>query len=284
MSAEENIRLRLSDLLERHMLPRSICSRAFLQVLRPLLHSGGVAEEKSGAGRRLVVRDPDALREFVADRYPDVEVFTSAPHRILGVARYRNSKTLVNDASEIVCARAWKTDALRRARIPVDAVTPTREHGVFAFCLSAESSYSLHGTCALVENPVAFALIEKLRIPIDLALYGRGRISSRFLDWLAKVRFPECKLLHFPDYDPVGLSEFARLRARLGDRVALHLPGDLPTRFARFSKRSLLREVNNQTLLRNLRTASVPEIRIVVQLIDRHNAGLEQEALFLDAS
>lgn len=129
-----------------------------------------------------------------------------------------------------------------------------------------------------------FAFIERLTLPLDLTLYGRGRISNRLLAWLAQMTASDCKLIHLPDYDPAGLSEFARLRARLGERVTLHLPANLPSHFARFSKRCLVDAVNSQAMLRNLRLSRDPEIRVVLDLIEQHNAGLEQEALLLDPS
>ena len=98
----------------------------------------------------------------------------------------------------------------------------------------------------------------------------------------AGIPAPDFTLLHLPDYDPVGLSEFARFRARLGKRARLHMPDDLPARFERFCNRSLLAKTSSRAVLANLRRSSVPEIRQVLELIGRHNAGLEQEALLLD--
>lgn len=178
--------------------------------------------------------------------------------------------------------RAWKDGALVCGDAPVDVVTATRTHGVFAVSLGDQSLYSLRGRCALVESPVVFALIEHLALPLDLAIYGHGRVSNRLLDWLTQTSGPDFTLLHLPDYDPAGLNEFLRLRARLGPRVSLHHPADLPSRFARFSKRSLLDGTNSQALLRNLRRSPAPEIRPVLDLLEKHNAGLEQEALFLE--
>jgi hypothetical protein len=230
------------------------------------------------------VRDVAALRLFFAGRYPNAEVFNDAPSRIVGIARFRDSKALANDASEIVCLRAWKDGALLRDGAPVDAAAATHEHGVFAFALTAPSAYAVRGVCALVESPVVFALVERLNLPLDLALYGRGRISGRLLDWLAQMNPSDCSLIHLPDYDPVGLNEFARLRAHLGDRVTLHLPADLTSRFADFSKPSLVADLNNQNVLRNLRQSPDPAICAVLKLIHEHNAGLEHEALLLDPS
>jgi hypothetical protein len=282
VTAEEQIHSRLSDLVANRTLPLSVCSNAFLKVLRPALDSGVVVEEKSGAGRRLVVRNSEALRLFFAGRYPDADVFTDAPSRVVGVARFRDSKVLANDAAEIVCIRAWKKGTLLRNGGVVDLVRATQDHGVFAFSLTNKCSYSLRGFCALIENPVVFALVERLSLPIEVAILGRGRISMRLLNWCAQMTSEDFELIHLPDYDPIGLNEFARLRARLGERVTLHVPPDLANRFARFSNHGLLERGNSQSVLRHLRQSQNPQIRTVLQLIDKHNAGLEQEALLLD--
>jgi hypothetical protein len=61
----------------------------------------------------------------------------------------------------------------------------------------------------------------------------------------------------------------------------LHLPADLETRFTKFSNRELLEKSNSQAMLTQLRRSDLLAIRRVVELIDRYNAGLEQEALLL---
>jgi hypothetical protein len=63
--------------------------------------------------------------------------------------------------------------------------------------------------------------------------------------------------------------------------VRLHLPHDLDQQFACFSNQALLKHANGQSMLANLRGSDSPEVRQVVALIDRQNAGLEQEALLL---
>src|SRR5258708_18875890 len=57
---------------------------------------------------------------------------------------------------------------------------------------------------------------ERLNLGVDAVIYGHGRISSRVLDWLVRTTNSKFSLLHLPDYDPSGLSEFQRLHARLG--------------------------------------------------------------------
>ena len=280
MTAENNIRSQFEALLVQGSLPRSACSRSLLEALRPLLDSYVVVEERSGAGRRLAVRDAPVAQDFFAQRYPDAAVFEGASNRIVGAARFRDTKALSFNEPIPVCVRAWNGNVLFHGDQPVAAAAATAEHGVFAFLLGDQSPYSLRGACALVEGPAVLTCIERLKLPIGLAFYGHGRASNRLLDWLAGMTARDFTLLHLPDYDPAGLSEFGRLRARLGKRVRLHLPSDLSARFERFSKRSLLDKANSRAMLANLRRSPVSEIRQVVELIDRYNAGLEQEALY----
>lgn len=282
MTRQAAIRARFARLLEQGAVPLSTGSSAWLATLQPLLDAGVVAEERAGAGRRLRVRDEAALRAFLAQRYPDATTTAGASSRIRGVARFRDTKAFASDEPEIVCLRAWRAGGLTRSGESVQVAEATAKHGLFGFLLASESPYRLSGPCALVENPAVFARIEALKLPVSLAIYGQGRVSKRRLDWLASTDAPDFTLLHLPDYDPVGLSEFVRLRARLGSRVRLHVPGDLAARFERYSNRALLQRPNSQSLLAKLRSCPVPEIQPILTLMDRHNAGLEQEALFLE--
>ena len=169
MTAEENVRAQFAALLEEGSLRRSACSGSFLKALRPLLDSGVVAEERSGAGRRLAVRDAVAARSFFSQRYPDAALFTGASSRVVGVARFRDTKVLAPDEPQLVCVRAWPANVLFRDGQPVEAAAATAEHGVFAFVLGDQSRYSLRGACALVENPAVLTCIERLNLPIGLA-------------------------------------------------------------------------------------------------------------------
>lgn len=280
--AEIHILAQLERLLVLGAMARSQCRRSLLQTLRPLLDAGVIVDERSGTGRRIVVRDRIALAEFIRREFPNAHTTPGTLSRVTGVARFRDSKTFPADTPEIVCVRVWRNTALLRDREPTDAARNTADHGVFAFLLEPGARHALAGSCALIENPALFVTVERLSLPIDLAILGHGRISQRLLDWLAAQTSPGFSLLHLPDYDPSGLAEFLRLHERLGARMRLHLPPDLDRRFERFASRALLDKPNSRALLTRLRDVEVPEVRRVLSLMDRHNAGLEQEALLLD--
>jgi hypothetical protein len=282
MTSAENILAQITHLLEQGAMPKSACSGSFLKTLQPLLDAGVVVNERSGAGRRLVVRDVPALQDFIRLHFPDIPVYPGASSRAAGVARFRDSKTFSSDTPEIVSVRTWSEKALLHNGQPAGAAFATARHGVFSFLLSAGEQYALTGPCALVENPAVLAQFERFHLPVGLAIYGHGRASNRLLDWLSTMTAPDFHLLHLPDYDPAGLTEFERLRSRLGSHARLHLPPDLDQQFTRFSNCTLLKKLNSQSVLATLRRTTSPEVRQVVALIDRHNAGLEQEALLLN--
>ncbi len=123
---------------------------------------------------------------------------------------------------------------------------------------------SVFFSALLVGNPAVFTQFEHLGLPPRLAVYGHGRSSNRLLDWLAAQTAPDFQLLHLPDYDPVGLDEFTRLRERLGARVQLHLPENLADLLARHANGELLQKPSTQSLLAKLRLSQIAEVRAVL--------------------
>lgn len=281
MKLPAQTQIKLRELVNSCALPASQCGKAFLKLIAPMLDSGVLNWKRSGAGRSLMVKDADALQHFCRQCFPDAILSPNAGSRMVSLSRYRDTKAMANTENEIISLRAWRDDAILKNGKPVDAVAATTAHGVFSFLLSPDCFYELRGPCALVESPAVFTVADQLNLDIGLMIYGHGRISKRIVDWLAQMTDSSFNLLHLPDYDPAGLSEFQRLHARLGKRVVLHLPDDLETRFTRFSNKELLKKRNSQAMLAQLRRSDLPAIRRVVQLIDRNNAGLEQEALLL---
>ncbi len=271
---------KLRSLLAGGALSASECGQAFLKLVAPLIAGGVLAWQRSGAGRRLAVSDAKALNAFCRQSFPSANLPPNAGSRVTAVGRFRDTKAMANIEDEIISVRVWRDNALLKNGASVGAAAASTAHGVFSFVLAQDCPYELRGACALVENPAVFMVAEQLNLDVGLMIYGHGRISNRAVDWLTRSTDPAFSLLHLPDYDPVGLSEFQRLHMRLGKRVVLHLPADLEARFE-FSNRELLKKSNSQAMLAQLRRSNLPAIRRVIALIDRHNAGLEQEALLL---
>lgn len=271
---------RFRQLLADGFLPASQCGDGFLSLSQPLLDAGVLHWGRTGAGRRLVVQDQSVLADFVAKQYPTSgSVAQESFRRVEAVARFRDSKALANNAPEVLLLRAWRDDVLAVRGQAVHAATATSAHGVFAFAISDD--YRLRGQCALIENPALFFSFERLDLNIPVAFLSCGFASSQLLQWLARGDLGPGAVLHLPDYDPIGLWEFLRIYAILGDRVLLHIPPDLNERFRRYSKPALLQPLKSSDILRRVRNANHPAVTQVLHLIDHHGAGLEQEALLL---
>ena len=127
-----------------------------------------------------------------------------------------------------------------------------------------------------------FNTFERLGLDVPIVIYGQGRLSKRLLNWLADQPDAKFSLLHLPDYDPVGLHDFERIQGRLGRRAHLYLPLNLEELFAKYSKRQLLEKRKSQVLLGKVRHSDSSDVQRVIGLIDKHNAGLEQEALLIE--
>lgn len=280
MIQKEKLFSKLSLLKEERELPKSQCGRQFLDFLRPLLAANIITEERSGAGRKLVVGDVAVLQAFIDQHFHDANMRHQVLQRIVGVQRFRDSKAFASDNPELVHVRAWGTNVLIKNEAVVDAVRETSVHSVFSFQLSP--LYSLHGRCALVEGPVMFSSFEHLGLDVPLVIYGEGRLSKRILDWLTHQTDPSFSIVHLPDYDPVGLQDFERIRGSLGARVHLHIPINLEELFRKYSKRKLMEKRKSQMILGKLRCSDSPAVQKVIGCIDKHNAGLEQEALLIE--
>jgi len=119
----------------------------------------------------------------------------------------------------------------------------------------------------------------------SLGLFGREhdcdrRSSGRILNWLSSSAMAQARIIHCGDYDPVGLDEYLRLKTACPERAGLYLPADLDDLFSRYGKGEILLGSNGAILAR-LRKIEDQEVRRIVELMDRHGVGLEQEVLLL---
>jgi hypothetical protein len=282
-----NLRAKCRRLLETGALPRSQCGVGFIRCMKPLFDAGVVRWEKSAAGQKLNVLNRVAYEGWFTQHFPGTKIssdFDSS--RIQGIAHFRDSKAVRSNLPVTVCVRSTQDGVLLQNGLPVETTRPTIEHGLFAFLLVSPTTYSLKGTCVLIENLAVFTLFERLNLDVHLAIWTSGVTSNRFLDWLVLNVQHGQRFLHLPDYDPVGMVQFLRYQRRLGDAVSLHLPINMPFLFKKFSKAPLLLKRKSQRMLLRLRKAQHPDVQRVVVLMDEHNGGLEHEALFIteDAS
>jgi hypothetical protein len=154
--------------------------------------------------------------------------------------------------------------------------------GAAALVVGPGCAWQFAGVVALVENLEAFLHVERILGGVDLVVYAPGRLSGTVRAWLASEHMAGARYLHLGDYDPVGLDEYLKLKRACPGRVAIHVPADLDLRLRRFGKEKLLED--SVEVLERLRRSTDPEVAKIVQALDRHGRGLEQEALLLPVS
>jgi hypothetical protein len=272
---------RLQQLLDDGSIPASSLSKRARKTLAGLFDAGILSEEPSGAGRRVVVRSPTGLKNWVATRYPhglhgrdDVQ-----GRRAAGVANLRDSKRGGGVGSALSHLRGFGDACLRRGDETLPVAEMTRRFGAASLLVDADCDWKLDGRICAVENLEVFLCIEKIVDDLDLAIFTHGRFSQQVIDWLADYAAPTATILHAGDYDPVGLAEYLRLKATLGERVRLFIPPDFEDKLSRYGNRELLRK--SRKLLATVRASDDPQVRRVVDLIDEHGRALEQEALLI---
>ena len=115
------IESRLKELLEAGALAKSASSQELQSFVAPLIDSGVLTWERSGAGERLCVRNAETLSLFILDRFPftELEMEAEISRRIASVGRFRNSKALRSDTPDIVTVRGWSDIALWHKGKPV---------------------------------------------------------------------------------------------------------------------------------------------------------------------
>jgi hypothetical protein len=136
----------------------------------------------------------------------------------------------------------------------------------------------------LVENQALFD--DTSWVPEDLqgsVLFYQGQVSDRLVVWLlAKKR--SRRILFFPDYDGVGLENYARLRQAIGESVELWLMPDWKRKLERYGDSEIWR--NNLKYVAGAEERLDPdqepgEVIALLEALKLSGKALEQEAVFL---
>lgn len=255
-------------------VPRSRMSASVRKQAQSLFDTGALAEERRGGGRVILIGNEAALCNFIATAYPGGLVATDVEgegNRTRGVRFYGDSKKTGRMYLEIV---------VFRAACPAPPFLNGLHEGLTlsSFILSDKADASFTGQVATVENHEQFALYDWAAKGFDAVILTSGRASNRLLDWLAGDSMKGAQYTHFGDYDPVGLDEFARMYARLGERVRLFVPDNIEVLVA-YKKLELV--TDSGKLLFRLSALRHPDIDLVIRLILEHGGGIEQESLMI---
>lgn len=267
----------------REGIPRSRVPRSCDSIVRELLTCHAARWCSSGGGHVLYAMHGSAL-DAVIDRYYPMgldDPLDDILDRTTAVLLAGDAKMARRGACEGVFLRSAHSGTLVRSANGTKGVSVaelTETAGGAAILLDDEHSWSFDGTVAVVENAEAFWRHDRV-LDVDLAIYSAGRMSSaRLLDWLSSPWMQGCSFVHWGDYDPIGAAEYLRLQSACPGRVQMHLPENLEPLLARHGNRELL--LKQKSVLDQVRgRPDDPAIARLIDLWDRHQRALEQEAL-----
>lgn len=254
--------------------------------LTPLFSADVLVEVRAGAGRRIEVRDASTLEQFVVRHYPAGLICDAAPvegldRRTQALVRYRDSKALGGLDFEIVEYRLSGVSPLMIGGFPIGRSSANGSLGAFVLydTRNADREIQFSGVVATVENPTVFIRYDWAAAGVDLAIATYGRMSRRLVDWLVSESMRGARVVHFGDYDPVGLSEFCRLNALLEGRCSLFVPDQIEHLFLKYSDRELLSR--SAGLLPALQQSRHVDVQRMLRLMAEYGGALEHEALLI---
>ena len=136
----------------------------------------------------------------------------------------------------------------------------------------------------LIENQALFDDISWL--PADASgtlCYYSGQLSSLMLNWLVE-RPRASQVILFPDYDGIGLQNFARLHELIGDTCKFWLMPDWQERLRLYGNQRIWQDnlANYQDAVSRLRSLGMPsDLAELCAALQGSGLALEQESVFL---
>ncbi|MCY1297628.1 hypothetical protein D9M70_470780 [compost metagenome] len=112
--------------------------------------------------------------------------------------------------------------------------------------------------------------------------YYSGQLSGLLLNWLAE-RPRGSQVILFPDYDGIGLQNFARLYELVGDCTFWLMP-DWQARLSLYGNQEIWQDnlANYQDAVRRLRALGMPgDLTELCCALQNSGLALEQESVFL---
>lgn len=285
---DRTLRAALLKLHAQAALPASQFTAAQRSALdRFARQTGAVTCQRQGRGDVYHVSDPQRFEIHLSALSPQVEMHATdeLPLRAQHIAHARDSKARSHPhGCHYPLLKAVGDQVLWRqgehgSELPLSQLT--RDFGAASLRMEIEDAWQTGQSLWLVENQALFDRTDWLPAGTQATLlYYGGQLDGRLLAWLA--RHPRAsRVVLFPDYDGVGLANFTRLYARLGEACECWLMPDWQIKLARYGSQRLW-----QDTLREFTPAvsQLPDyLGALADQMRQSGLALEQEAVWLPA-
>lgn len=209
------------------------------------------------------------------------------PQRALNISRNRDSKGgAARHAVQYLLLKAVNGGQYWRdgngAQLDVTLLTQTC--GAAALAVKSGDDWHTAAPLWLIENQALFDDTSWLPAGASGTLcYYSGQLSGLLLNWLAE-RPRASQVILFPDYDGIGLQNFARLYELVGDACTFWLMPYWQERLSLFGNQQIWRDnlPNYQDAVRRLQSLGISvELAELCYALQDSGMALEQESVFL---
>jgi hypothetical protein len=243
----------------------------------------GIIRIKPAGGRRVIYFCPEPVL---------LQNYLKAQNDILSLENYVSEfeMELSDGESSLFASRSTKTfrgKSLQgffirafHTEIVVSGVTlQPVPHGIELFIHQPEKlQISYTALVVGIENPECFLKFEKLAhlFPQKEIIIIMRYMSSSPNKWLQTI---SNQYMHFGDFDPAGLNIYIReYRSQLpASRCSFFIPPNIEELIDQFGAPSLYDQQIH--LLKNIDFKLYPEVKKLIDLLNKHRKGLEQERL-----
>lgn len=285
---DHTLRAALLKLHDQATLPASQFTAAQRSALdRFARQAGAVICQRHGRGDVYRVSDPQLFEIHLSALSPQVEMQANddLPLRAKHIAHARDSKARAHQHGSYYPLLKAVGDGVfwqqgeHEAELPLSQLT--RDFGASSLRIETEDAWHTRHSLWLVENQALFDRTDWLPDGAQATLlYYGGQLDGRLLAWLAR-RPRASRVVLFPDYDGVGLANFSRLYAFLGDACECWLMPDWQIKLARYGNQRLW-----QDTFRDFTHAvsQLPDyLGALTKQMRQSGLALEQEAVWLPA-
>ncbi len=252
--------------------------------------TGCVQEAVAGRGTVYSVLNEKALDTYWRQLRPKekVELPEGLPQRAFNIANSRDSKSSSpgHDMYYLLLKSTGAGVTWSNGHSTLDLTAASENYGAATLGITTNDNWSSEQPLWLVENQKLFDRLDWLPsgTASSIAYYG-GQLNNLLIDWLARTSRTKGVIL-FPDYDGVGLMNYARLRSKLGEKCQFWLMPDWKHLLNEFGSNKVWLDNfgDFESSYNRLREGGNPELQQLMNEMQKQAMALEQEAIWLSIS
>lgn len=277
----------LQKIADEEEIPFSLVPKSVREKLQQWGESSGAVSlqrSQAGAGRVFKVVNLRIVEKEIISLNPNIDVNAISSSRLRNLAINKDSKAGLTtlEYSYYLCKAIGDNVFVNE----VNVSDVSKSIGCFALPVRNDSEGIIcRGSLLLVENQ---QLLDDLKwVPSSftgIVLYYAGNLSARLRMWLTKSSF--VSVILFPDYDAVGINNYANLVETLPDAQWFWMH-DWKMKLEKYGCKELRRKGNQEsmfdTLWSNFKEYGFPdaELESLMTEIRKQGKMLEQEAVMI---